>query len=64
MNSLQQYIDLYNANRDAIERNAPEFSGNFQDVVNSAAANVKGAVNSFTGSDGEKSAENSEDNEE
>ena len=23
MNSLQQYIDLYNANRDAIERNAP-----------------------------------------
>ena len=43
---------------------APEFSGNFQDVVNSAAANVKGAVNSFTGSDGEKSAENSEDNEE
>ncbi|MCI6038522.1 MAG: DUF4342 domain-containing protein [Candidatus Limiplasma sp.] len=50
--------------RFSIERNAPEFSGNFQDVVNSAAANVKGAVNSFTGSDGEKSAENSEDNEE
>ena len=24
MNSLQQYIDLYNANRDAIERNAPD----------------------------------------
>ena len=50
--------------RFSIERNAPEFSGNFQDVVNGAAANVKGAVNSFTGSDGEKSAENSEDNEE
>ena len=35
--------------RFSIERNAAEFSGNFQDVVNSAAANVKGAVNSFTG---------------
>lgn len=49
--------------RFSIERNASEFSGSFQDVVNSAAANVKGAVNSFTGSDGEKSEENSEDHE-
>ena len=39
--------------RFSIERNAAEFSGSFQDVVNSAAANVKGEVNSFTGTENE-----------
>ena len=40
--------------RFSIERNAAEFSGSFQDVVNSAAANVKGAVSSFTGTEKER----------
>ena len=49
--------------RFSIERNASEFFGRFQDVVNRAAANVKGAVNSFTGPGGEKSDESSENHE-
>lgn len=41
--------------RFSVERNAPEFSGDFQEVVSSAASNVKNAVNSFTGNqDGDK----------
>ena len=40
--------------RFSIERNAAEFSGSFQDVVNSAAANVKGAMNSFTNDESDR----------
>lgn len=32
----------------SVERDAPQFSGNFQEVVNDAASNVKSAVDSFT----------------
>ena len=47
--------------RFSIERNAAEFSGSFQDVVNSAAANVKGAVNSFTGTENESEEKKDEE---
>ena len=47
--------------RFSIEHNAAEFSGSFQDVVNSAAANVKGAVNSFTGTENESEEKKDEE---
>ena len=47
--------------RFSIERDAAEFSGSFQDVVNSAAANVKGAVNSFTGTENESEEKKDEE---
>ena len=51
--------------RFSIERNAAEFSGSFQDVVNSAATNVKGAVHSFAGTenDSEEKKEEKKDEE-
>lgn len=47
--------------RFSIERNAAEFSGSFQDVVNSAAVNVKGAVSSFTGTENESEEKKDEE---
>lgn len=44
----------------SVERNAESFSGNFQQVVNEAAAKVKSAVDSLGGNDEEPHDPNAE----